>query len=339
MFKDIYMSYDYLNMKSLYDRVKPIRGTDIRPLKSRTRKHEQVVRVDGGLPGTESYAARLHQTNCVVYHPDNTFSVTHGGWVTPTTANFLTRFLPLGVYCVKVRNVLWVYDYSREVKYPISSEPVRFTMVNRKVVPVSPMTIPRKLVDRGLTKVIQAKMEPFLRFAKTFLSMSDGWVMHDTIKQHFTKLPKPVATNYYLFNTPGFSATPSPSGRDLPRELASPQQDKCVLVNAHSFHGVCSRSSGAESFTDYISTMPEDDFLYVLCLLALWVHVARVSGRVAETVVVDTAYGYQSKREYLDIQLDYKKLREALFKYITKRSDVHKTVHVEPSDKFLTKVA
>lgn len=338
MFKDIYMSYDYLNMKSLYERVKPIRGTDIRPLKARTRKHEQVVRVDvdGGLAGTESYAARFHQTNCVVYHPDDTFSVTHGGWVTPTTANFLTRFLPIGVYCVKVSNVLWVYDYSREVKYPIGSEPVRFTMVNRKVVPVSPMKIPRKLVDRGLTKVIQAKMEPFLRFAKTFLSMSDGWVMHDTIKQHVTKLP-PVET--YHFNTPGFLATPSPAGRDLPRGLALPQQNGCVLVNAHSFHVTCNRGKGADLFTDYISTMPEEDFLYGLCLLALWVHGARVNGRVADTVMVDTAYGYQSKREYLDIQLDYKKLREALFKYITKRSDVHKTVHVEPSDKFLTKVA
>lgn len=336
MFKEIYMAYDYLNMKSLYDRVKPIRGTDIRPLKERTRKHEQVVRVDGGLPGTESYAARLHQTNCVVYHPDDTFSVAHGGWATPSTARFLTRFLPLGVYCVKVRNVLWVYDYAREAKYPIGSEPVRFTMVDRKVVPVSPMLIPRKLVDRGLTKVIQGKMGPFLRFAKTFLSMSDGWVMHDTIKQHFTKLP-PVETHH--FNNSGFLATPSPAGRGLPSLFVSQRQSDCALVNARSFHGVCSRSSGAESFTDYISTMPEDDFLYVLCLLALWVHVARVSGRVAETVVVDTAYGYQNKREYLDIQLDYKKLREALFKYITKRSDVHKTVHVEPSDKFLTKVA
>ena len=334
MFKDIYMSYDYLNMKSLYDRVKPIRGTDIRPLKERTRKHEQVVRVDGGLPGTESYAARLHQTNCIVYHPDDTFSVTHGGWATQSTARFLTRVLPHGVYCVKACNVLWVCDYSREAKYPISSEPVRFTMVNHKVVPVSPMLIPRKLVDRGLTKVIQDKMEPFLRFAKTFLSMSDGWVMHDTIKQHL--VPSVSRTS---FAATAFLATPSPSGRDLPRGLASPQQNRCALVNAHSFHGVCSRSSGAESFTDYISTMPEEDFLYGLCLLALWVHGARVSGREAETIVVDTAYGYQSKREYLDIQLDYKKLREVLFRYITKRSDIHKIVHVEPSDKFLTKVA
>lgn len=316
----------YERMKDKFDSVKPIRGTTIKPIGKRTRKHETIEQVG------DSYAAKLYNTHCVVYHPDDTFSVMHGSWPTPTTTSFITRMLPTGVFCVKVNSTLWVYQHNNgRIKYPIGEGPTVFRMVDGVLTPAGDAMIKRRLVDRRATKVLQDKLKPFLRFTETFLSMSDGWVMHDTIKQHFE-----VASTAPQWGGWPFLATPSPSGRAVPGLFArpSPHMGPPLLETSMNFMRRINSVGLVEQFTDYLTTMPEEDFLYGLCMMAVS-SPARVDTRVAETVPLPNG----APVKFVDVKLDYNKFRSELFKYITKRSDVHKIVTVEPTDKFLTKVA
>lgn len=354
---------NYEDMKRLYETVKPIRGTTIKPIGKRSKKHESIERIVNA-DGTESYAAKMYDTHCVIYHADSTFSIGNGGYHTTSTADFIARHAPFGVFCSKVKNRLWIY-YSAEgwrardkaVRYPISDEPIQFQKMLRTpsgettLEPVGGMQVTRNMVDRKITRTIRSKIQPFLDYAKLFLSMSGGWVMEETIAQHF----KPVENVPKSRWDQGlYYATPSPTGIPLPdflqvgedyRDEATgeyKQRAPFLIANATGFRRAMGRHDRLMEFSEYMNALPEDDFLYGLCLLALVESKPIVDGRVTRTIEQQVNAGgmsYTTTAKFKDIQVDYSSLRDTLNKYIAKRTDVIKTVRVEPSNKFLSKVA
>jgi hypothetical protein len=91
----------YAEAADYYNTVKPIRGSNVRPLGAR-RDADKYQMVKGGNPVfTEYYCARLYDTNVVTFYPDNTIRVKMDGYTTATTLQFISAVL--GISANKTR--------------------------------------------------------------------------------------------------------------------------------------------------------------------------------------------------------------------------------------------
>jgi hypothetical protein len=171
----------YQDFKNLYDSIKPIRGRaeDVRPIGQRRRTWER-IEMDGDV-----VACRLYDTQVVRYYPDGRIGVRCGGWQSPLTAEFIHTHSPW--QCFKRNNKLWVMvpmETEKYMHYPIpSSGELQFQLVGNYWSPVGDVLIEKRVVNREKAKQARAPYKPFLNWAKTFLKMSDGWIMHETRKQ------------------------------------------------------------------------------------------------------------------------------------------------------------
>jgi len=175
----------YQDFKNLHDSIKPIRGRaeEVRPIGQRRRGWER-IEMDGDV-----VACRLYNTQVVRYYPDGRIGVRCGGWQSPLTAEFIHTHSPW--QCFKRNNKLWVMVPNGERKYmhyPIPSEgELQFRIEGSHWVPVGDVVIEKKVVNRERAKAARAPYKPFLEWAKTFLKMSDGWIMHATRKEVMTR--------------------------------------------------------------------------------------------------------------------------------------------------------
>jgi len=62
-----------------HDSIKPIRGSDCRPMAERTKKHFDIRKENGNI------LVRLHSTDIVTYTPDNRVTLNMGRWTTRST--------------------------------------------------------------------------------------------------------------------------------------------------------------------------------------------------------------------------------------------------------------
>jgi hypothetical protein len=69
------------------------------------------------------------------------------------------------------------------VAYPIGNELQLRHVVDNCYEPINKVLINKKVVDRQKAKEARAPVMPFLAWAKTFMAMSDGWLMHETRKE------------------------------------------------------------------------------------------------------------------------------------------------------------
>lgn len=175
----------YQDFKNLHDSIKPIRGRaeEVRPIGQRRRGWER-IEMDGDV-----VACRLYDTQVVRYYPDGRIGVRCAGWQSPLTAEFIHTHSPW--QCFKRNNKLWVMVPNGERKYmhyPIPSEgELQFRIEGSHWVPVGDVVIEKKVVNRERAKAARAPYKPFLEWAKTFLKMSDGWIMHATRKEVMTR--------------------------------------------------------------------------------------------------------------------------------------------------------
>lgn len=170
----------YQDYKNLYDNTKPIRGRaeDVRPIGQRRRDWER-IEMDGDV-----VACRLYNTQVVRYYPDGRIGLRCDSWSTPLTADFIHAHSPW--QCHKRHNKLWVliYGESEHKFYPIPEKgELQFRLIGRYWVPVGDVVVQKKVVDKQKSKDARAPIKPFLAWAKAFLTMSDGWIMHETRKQ------------------------------------------------------------------------------------------------------------------------------------------------------------
>lgn len=99
--------------------VKPIRGDKdgTKPLGARNKKHYN-IRKDGN-----DIVVRMHNTDIVRYHPDDTLTINNGGWVSPTTHDMFSMLLGLKMYTFHYR--AWVTCFMRRAIGTSAPEIVR----------------------------------------------------------------------------------------------------------------------------------------------------------------------------------------------------------------------
>ena len=186
----------YNHFKDKFANTVPIRGrsTQIKPIGQRRRDWEQVVKgwvvEQGGLDmeGSESYGAHLYKTDCVMYMPNGDVHVKSGGWATPTTAEFISRYLPREMRCYKKYNKIWV-DYQSQAYAIDTTKPTifRFNKDTDSYTVENPMPLMQKVLDRTKSKDARKPIEAFRNYAKIMLKLADGWLSNDLIEQHMDK--------------------------------------------------------------------------------------------------------------------------------------------------------
>jgi hypothetical protein len=151
-----------------------------KPIGKRYRTWETIEKRE--INGQEVYAARLYETDVVMYYPDDSIGLRINTWATPTTADFMSMHSPF--YVCKRYNKIWVYPKGHGVDeaYPIPDEgELRLVMgADGGYAPSSPVIIEKQVVDRTKANAARAKIKPFIDWARSFNKLTDGWVMHDT---------------------------------------------------------------------------------------------------------------------------------------------------------------
>lgn len=180
---------NYEHYKNLWEAVKPIRGRadDIRPIGERRRDYEQVTR-NQLASGKYSYCARLYGTDCVEYLPSGNIILRTGGWETPSTAEFINEHSPFLAF--KQNKKVWIR--TKGMMYPVGKELILRPDSNGHYDPVNSVLIQKRAVNRDKAKAARAPMKPFLDWARAFMKMSDGWVMHATRVEVFGTSEKQI---------------------------------------------------------------------------------------------------------------------------------------------------
>jgi hypothetical protein len=189
---------NYKFYKEKWESIKPIRGRsiDVRPAGKRSRDWETITRAvtkDEAGNTIVTFGAKLHSTECVQYFPNGDIVLRTNGWNTPSTAEFIHEHSPFT--CFKQHNKLWIRlrrqpdlltMVNNVVMYPVPTElRLRCVLENNIYEPENPKPIMQRVVDRAKAKAARAPLQPFLKFVKSFLAMSDGWVMHETMLEFF----------------------------------------------------------------------------------------------------------------------------------------------------------
>lgn len=188
----------YQNLKQRYTDIKPIRGraVEVRPWDKRRRDWEQIVRYTRAIDGAVMYAARLHETNVISVAPNGDIHFDSGGWVTPSTADFMSQVMRdcTGRYrsVCKQANAIWVYTDSQlsatgQMAYRKVSNTGGLTLTydpatGKYDAPLT--TITKKSVNRTVIKEVRHSLNKFKQFYKMFLKMSDGLISADTVAQY-----------------------------------------------------------------------------------------------------------------------------------------------------------
>lgn len=171
----------YQDFKNLHDNIKPIRGRaeEVRPIGQRRRCWERIEMDE------DVVACRLYDTQVVRYYPDGRIGVQCDTWATPLTADFIHTHSPW--QCFKRHNKLWIVVPSETDKYKYYPVPnkgeLQMRLEGAHWVPVGDVVVEKLVVNRQKAKDARAPYKPFLKWAKAFLTMSDGWIMHETRKE------------------------------------------------------------------------------------------------------------------------------------------------------------
>lgn len=306
---------NYENFKLKWEITKPIRGRveDVRPIGRRARGWETVVRFgeqfSTSADGSPSYGAKLYNTICVEYFKDASIILRNGGWATPSTARFISDHSPFS--CFKANNQLWVRVWDSDERnnsmlYPVGEE-LRLVRNGETYMPDRAIKINTRRIDREKAKAARAVLSPFLNFAKTFLKMSDGWVMHETRKEVF-----------------GWGEVKKRFASDCPIGFLKPDKFATYVHLPYS---------GKEIYEQFRSMLAEERHLEVLCMLIADEHARKIT-RVAESVKHDENNSYSTK--FVDMQTDLTTLKRILYKFVDMHEDVHKIIEVDPKDKAIS---
>jgi len=294
------LDYRWANLK--WESIKPIRGraVDVRPLGRRHRDWELIRRREqfGSQP---VYALRYHNTDCVEYHPNGDIVLFCGGWHTVTTGQFMSKHSPVWVW--KQNNVLWVRCYPEGPVYPLpSSKGLRFARgENGRYKPVDKVTITKRVVDRPKAKAAREHVQPFLQWAKTFLTLSDGWVMHETLKQSLGWATTEAGVYYYP-------------------DMLIDRRNQFNLIQT------LREEQNAETYLQllcsFVASTPNEE------------------REIAETIEFDrtSMNRYRLPQQFYDHRTTYTVIYNHVYRLIQEFGDVYKTVEVEPTDKVQLKV-
>lgn len=299
----------YKDMERNWHTTKPIRGrsVDVRPIGQRRRDWEQIVRhpIDEGM---WSYAARLYGTDVVTYLPNGDIILNANGWHTPSTAEFINQHSPF--MCIKRHNKLWVHARasmehpSSSIKaYPLSDGPMRFNHKGANFYePSEKVVIKKKVIDKVLAKEAREPLQPFLAWAKAFITMSEGWVMHETRKEVL-----------------GFEKYDGGGAMRMPRHIRNEREMYDMLTVQADFE-------------------PEAVYLRVLCSLASNMYEEQ---RVAETHAYEGTWGGRATthtQNFYDYRVPFDAVKRKVYGWVERYENVHRIVESEPGNNSMRNV-
>lgn len=303
----------YKRMETKWAVVKPLRGRseDVRPIDKRRRDWETVVKIERD--GVVSYGAKLHDTVCVEYFPDGAVTVRCGAWSTYATADFITQFSPFR--CWKQHNKLWIEVNGKSIPVTPTGVKMMEEAHGNEYYLAEPIVIHKAVVDRAKAKDAREPLQPFLNFAKTFLALSDGWLMHETCKQ--------------VFGWRGDPEHPEQYGYAL----------KHTYINERDL------------FDKLIREPNDETYLFALCCFA---HVGAIQlthisadRRLAEKFEYEVEFNgvgqnnsrrWKTSNQFHDVHLHFGRLKQRIYKWVHDFSDVHKVVEVSPSERAINGV-
>jgi hypothetical protein len=244
-----------------------------------------------------SFSAKLYSTECVEYFPNGDIILRCGSWPTPTTAEFIHMHSPFT--CWKQGGKLWIRVGTKAI--PINADLRMNWKGEHNYEPAEEVIINKRVVDRDKAKAAREPFKPFLQFAKTMLAISDGWVMHETCKQVLGwKGDKPEDYTYAMDKI---------YDSQLYDVLTAPQQEIDV----------------------------EQRYLQFLCRMTSGDLIEKDGRREAESFTYTMQFGdnppFTRHRNFYDHKIDFEKLKRKVYSTVEKKSDVHRIVQVEPTDK------
>ena len=170
----------YLGAKTLYNTVVPIRGKPhIKPIGNRRKQHETIELFDSD---KEIYSYKLYDTHVVRLYPNGDVAIHTGGWGSMTTASFIT-WVTRNRFSGRVfNNKLWVSTYDGNWPMPDDGVVLFKPMPNGGFKLAEPLMVEKRSVDRAAAKEARAPYREFMSYVKTMLTLSDGWIMPDTME-------------------------------------------------------------------------------------------------------------------------------------------------------------
>ena len=187
----------YESVKARYDIVKPIRGKPhIRPLGDRRKHHETVELFN---EQEQIYSYKLYDTHVLLFYPNGDIGVNvdHKAHHTQTTCKFVDDLAQGILRAFRHNNRMWValcgvsviWDSGRQTPYcfpmPDQGE-ITFRQTEDGWRPIAPVIAQNKVVNRQRAKEARDPYREFIKFGKTILTLSDGWIMPETMAQYQT---------------------------------------------------------------------------------------------------------------------------------------------------------
>ena len=304
------MSRCYEYYKKKWDTIKSVRGRSVvtKPIGKRYRTWETIEKRE--IDGQEVYAARLYETDVVMYYPDDSIGLRINTWATPTTADFMSIHSPF--YICKRYNKIWVYPKGHGVDeaYPIPDEgELRLVMgADGGYAPSSPVIIEKQVVDRTKANAARAKIKPFIDWARSFNKLTDGWVMHDTRAEFcdisFTNESWHAYKRNYL----------------LPEGMVH-----------YGWHGAVTSFNSKNAY-EFLQTCDDTGWMRMYLAFCDDAHKAQATS-VAKVVDVPLANNnnLQSPRsvKLLNMQFKWETIQRAIHKMVHEASDTKKVISVE----------
>ena len=300
------------HFKNRYINTAPIRGraVECRPIGQRRRDWEEIVKryiVEEGaldVEGGEAYGAHLYKTDCVVYLANGDIHVSTGGWETPMTAEFISRYIPRDMRCYKKYSKVWI-EYKGQSYVMDSKKPTVFRYVKSDDAYYieNPIKLEQKVIDRTKMKTARDKLEPFRNYAKVMLKLADGWLSNELVDQHATG-----EADYYGRKSYEFDGT---------------TYDRWALTGS-----VNSKIAG--ELYEAMCNATEEQFPKLLCIICASSNYKE--SRTCKTIQVErTDYQGNKSMENQDIrehQYDYKSVDNRINYFIKQVADVYTTREV-----------
>ena len=150
--------------KARWEAVTPIRGSTLRPIGVRNKKHMQIVKHD-----EDTYSCRLYTTDLVTYKGNGDMIINFGGWNTISSRAFVEKVIPRRYSIDNYKSRLHIVDLQNSKAYYIPDNyPVTIRASGHVIGAIPPI---KRVVDREATAKVRRVYKPFLAWAKQFIAL------------------------------------------------------------------------------------------------------------------------------------------------------------------------
>jgi hypothetical protein len=163
--------HNYAAALAHHDNIKPLRGSNCRPIAERRKTHFNIRTQTNALSDKTSIIVRLHRTDIVTYTPDNRIILNMGGWNSVSTRAAIHAVT--GVSITQQHGCSWVQDYDH--KHYLFSSGMELETVNYRENKVIDPIYPD--IHKLNRKAMNQKLHQFKNFYNYMLGVAkvDGF--------------------------------------------------------------------------------------------------------------------------------------------------------------------